>query len=237
LAAGRPNGLVLIGLSAVAGSTDALSYLGLNQVFPANMTGNTVLLGVGLSTGDYQRAGRSAVALGAFVVGAALAGLLTADYTWRRLLTVGTVCELALLAAACGWWLSAGADLTSGSQHGLIALVATAMGVQSATVSRLDVGVSTTFITGTWTEVSLWASALVRGDKSAAHPDARGRHARQASVLLTYLCAAVLGGYVSDVAGPPAIGIPLGLLAVVAAVRSGARLREAARWPGPARTT
>lgn len=136
------------------------------------------------------------------------------------------MCELAFLAAACGWWLAVGAEPPTGPQHGLIALVATAMGVQSATVSRLEVGVSTTFITGTWTQVSLWASALARRDKRAAEPDVRRRHARQTFVLLTYVCAALLAGYVADVSGPPAIGIPLGLLAVVALARSGARVRR-----------
>ncbi len=36
-------------LAVVAAATDALSYLGLGKVFPANMTGNTVLLGIGIA--------------------------------------------------------------------------------------------------------------------------------------------------------------------------------------------
>jgi uncharacterized membrane protein YoaK (UPF0700 family) len=39
------NGL-LLALAFAAGYIDALSYLGLSRVFTANMTGNTVLLGI-----------------------------------------------------------------------------------------------------------------------------------------------------------------------------------------------
>lgn len=223
---GRPSELVLVGLTAVAASTDALSYIGLNEVFPANMTGNTVLLGVGLSTGDFARAGRSAVALGAFLVGALVAGLLTAGRPRRQVVTVGTVVELAMLGSAFGWWLALGSAPSSAPEHGLIALVATAMGVQSATVRRLGLGVSTTYITGTWTQVSMWASSLVRrhAEDSRGTPDSAASHARQSLVVVTYLCAAVLAGYVSHVAGPPAVAIPLGVLAIVALARVTARL-------------
>ena len=39
-------------LTAAAGSTDAISYLGLGRVFTANMTGNLVLLGVAIGQGQ-----------------------------------------------------------------------------------------------------------------------------------------------------------------------------------------
>ena len=41
---------MLLGLTVVAACADAISYLGLGHVFPANMTGNTVLLDVPVST-------------------------------------------------------------------------------------------------------------------------------------------------------------------------------------------
>lgn len=51
-------------LAVVAAATDALSYLGLGKVFPANMTGNTVLLGIGIAEGDWGAALHSVCALG-----------------------------------------------------------------------------------------------------------------------------------------------------------------------------
>src|SRR5688572_19358542 len=46
-----PLPLVLIVLSAVTGLVDAVSVLGLGQVFVANMTGNTVFLGFAVGGG------------------------------------------------------------------------------------------------------------------------------------------------------------------------------------------
>ena len=64
----------LLLLTVVSACMDAISYLGLGHVFPANMTGNTVLLGIGLATGDHTGALRSATALVAFLVGASSIG-------------------------------------------------------------------------------------------------------------------------------------------------------------------
>ncbi|HET6876209.1 MAG TPA: YoaK family protein [Jatrophihabitans sp.] len=209
---------MLIALTAVAAGTDAISYLGFGSVFPANMTGNTVLLGIGLASGDYGGAARSLVALGAFVLGAMAVGLALVGRPWRSMIAAASGVELVLLAATCGWWLAAG-NGSSDAVYGMIALVSTAMGVQSATVSGLDVGVSTTYITGTWTSVSTWAASLVR-PAARTSPSASGatdRHARRAAVLVTYFCAALAAGFLEHGVGAPAIALPLGVLAVVAA--------------------
>lgn len=210
----RSTDAMLLALTAVAASTDAISYLGLGMVFPANMTGNTVLLGIGIAGGDYAGAGRSAVALGAFVLGAALAGAVHVGQPDARVFARGLLAELALVAAAAGWWLSAGDQPSFATEHGLIALLSAAMGVQSATVTRLDVGVSTTFITGTWTTVSSWAASLLRARRREPGPDGAQpqRHARQVLVLVVYFGAALGAGYLQRVAGAQAIVVPLGLL-------------------------
>lgn len=44
--------LLLLGLTWSAGFLDAISFLGLGNVFTANMTGNTILLGIALGRGD-----------------------------------------------------------------------------------------------------------------------------------------------------------------------------------------
>ena len=54
---GRESMLLL--LTLVAASVDAISYLGLGHVFTAMMTGNTVLLGLALAQGEV--AGSSAI--------------------------------------------------------------------------------------------------------------------------------------------------------------------------------
>jgi uncharacterized membrane protein YoaK (UPF0700 family) len=60
---------LLLSLAGAAGCIDALSYLGLGQVFTANMTGNTVLLGVALCRARWWAVARSGAALVGFLTG------------------------------------------------------------------------------------------------------------------------------------------------------------------------
>jgi uncharacterized membrane protein YoaK (UPF0700 family)/uncharacterized protein YndB with AHSA1/START domain len=208
----RPSDLVLLALTAVAAAADAVTYLSLDKVFPANMTGNTVLLAVGVAGLEKAKTLHCLVALGGFVAGALVAGLFSAGLPWRPALRRGTALEVAVLGAAFGWWLSL-ADPTAAA-YGLIPLVAFAMGVQSATISRLGVGVSTTYITGTWTRVSSWAASRIR--RPVEQPR---RHERQALVLVVYFGGALLAGYVQHLSLRLAIAVPFGLLVGTALAR------------------
>ncbi len=62
--------LLVLGLTWSAGFVDAISFLGLGSVFTANMTGNTMLLGIALGRGDLPGALRSLIALAGFCLGA-----------------------------------------------------------------------------------------------------------------------------------------------------------------------
>jgi uncharacterized membrane protein YoaK (UPF0700 family) len=63
---------LLLLLTCAAGYVDAIGYRGLDRVFTANMTGNTVLLGLALVEADSQATLRSGLALAGFLVGSAL---------------------------------------------------------------------------------------------------------------------------------------------------------------------
>lgn len=215
--------MALLLLSAVAAAVDALSYLGLGHVFPANMTGNTVLLGVGLATGDPGAAGRSALALGAYVVAAAGAGALLPDRGWSRRLATALTVELGLLVAGAGCWIAAGPRPAGVTRLVLVVLAGLAMGTQSAAVARLGVpGVSTTYITGTWTALS---SGF--GRRTAGLPDRPpGRDlARQFGVVAVYAAGALVAGLAFRAGHATATLIPVGLL-VVAAVTGGTLARR-----------
>src|SRR6185312_10253731 len=115
LPAGLADGLPLLLLTVVSACMDAISYLGLGRVFPANMTGNTVLLGIGMATGDAGAAARSATALGAFVLGAAAVGAATPGGPSARTFRTVLIGEVVMVAALCGWWVGAGIDLPDGA--------------------------------------------------------------------------------------------------------------------------
>jgi uncharacterized membrane protein YoaK (UPF0700 family) len=210
------RGTIVLGLTLVAGCTDAISYLGLGRVFTANMTGNTVLLGLAVAQRDAGAAARSASALGGFVLGAVVVGL--APEQRRRSVTGGLVIELGLLAALLGWWSATGSTPRGATQDGLIALAGTAMGVQSAAVARLGVpGVATTYITGTWTGISAGVANWLRRRPSDASPGDQAHRGLQVTVVAVYLGGAIAGGFAQDGWGPAAASIPLGVLAVVVA--------------------
>ena len=207
----RATTAVLLVLAAAAGSTDAISYLGLGKVFPANMTGNTVLLGIGVASMDHPAAARSAVALAGFLAGAVAAAFGLGSASGRRLLVRGLTGELAVLAGTFVLWAAIGGQPAGTARYWLIVLVSLAMGAQSATVSSLDVGVSTTFITGTWTALCRHLGSRLRGTAGSAAADRPGR---RVLVLASYLGAALAAGYAEQAFGALAAAIPPALIAV-----------------------
>jgi uncharacterized membrane protein YoaK (UPF0700 family) len=187
----------LIPLALAAGCVDAVSYLRLGEVFTANMTGNTVLMGIALAQGHGAAFARSATALGGFCAGVA-AGRLP------RRAVPGLAGEAALLLglAALGAWVL--------HVHvPLIALSGAAMGLQTATARRhgeLE-GVKVTYITGTVTTLVLRAPRI----------------GAPGAVWAVYACGGVAGALLQDVLHLWAFALPAGaaLLSAALAWQSG----------------
>ncbi|HLH68819.1 MAG TPA: YoaK family protein [Candidatus Dormibacteraeota bacterium] len=161
------RGARLLTLTAIAGWVDALSFLGLGRVFTGNMTGNTVLLGLALAQARGAEVERSAIALGGFVLGAAvgsrLAGWGGPPGGWPARVTLTLAAELAVLATFAALW-SWGTQPPPAKLDVLVALAAVGMGLQSVAVRRLGIpGVTTTVVTSILAE-------LVADVASLAHP-------------------------------------------------------------------
>jgi uncharacterized membrane protein YoaK (UPF0700 family) len=222
---GRDAMLVL--LSLAAGCVDAVSYLGLNNVFTANMTGNTVLLGLAIGQAKPQAALRSGVALAGFVVGVAAGAAIVErgreDVAWPSVVTAALALECVVLVAFAVGWRLAGA-LPGEAVYSLIALSAFAMGVQSAAVSRLGVAsVSTTYITGTLTSLMRRLVGRVRstssstaGDSTHESPSARDLELPP-YVWFASGVGAVIGGAAELWWESAAILLPLAIVTVVVA--------------------
>lgn len=185
---------LLLLLASVAGAVDAVSYLKLGRVFTANMTGNTVLLGLAIGQAESQAAVRSSLALGGFLAGVAL-GTRTAtrgrqDGVWPPAVTRTLMWEGVLLVAiAVGWYLVGDLGSYQAATSALITLSALAMGVQSAVGRYLNIsGIATTYITGTLTSL---IAGLVAG--------ARGMPATQASPK--QLASTIDSGYLAPSVG------------------------------------
>ncbi len=217
--------MILI-LAWAAGSLDAIGYLGLGHVFTANMTGNTVLLGLALGQEQGVAALRSVVALGGFALGVTTGvTIMSKDgerLDWPPSVTTALFLEGIVLAIFSVAW-----HALSVSQwlYALIALSAVAMGIQSAAVRRLKVpGIATTYITGTLTSFVSGVTSRTRhaGAASArcaaSSPEMNWEHrvGLQAAVFMTYVLAAVLSGYAQTRAPSVATISPVVAVLVVA---------------------
>src|SRR5712671_1441099 len=77
-AAEKTIAYALLGMTAVTGLVDAVSFLSLGRVFTANMTGNIVLLAFATAHVPGLSIARSSTALLSFLVGAILGGRIMA---------------------------------------------------------------------------------------------------------------------------------------------------------------
>ncbi|MEV7013709.1 YoaK family protein [Streptosporangium sp. NPDC051022] len=148
---------LLIMLTVTTGLVDAVSFLGLNRVFVANMTGNVMFVGFALAGDRELSVWASLLALAAFVTGAWSTGRLA---RWmrdvRREFTALTIMHAILVAVALLVVWSAGYRET-GAQVALIGLLGYGMGLQNAAAHRLAVPdlVTITVLTSTLTRLAV----------------------------------------------------------------------------------
>ncbi|MEE2569070.1 YoaK family protein [Pseudarthrobacter sp. J64] len=201
--------ILMMALTLVTGVVDAVGYLGLDHIFTGNMTGNVVILAMALAGAANLPTLGPLVALGAFLLGAAVAGstLQSSPKGWNRRVTL-------LLTAGC--IALTGTAATSlivedvGRQSiGVIvaAVIAMHMGSQALIARHLGVrDMTTVVITSTMT--SLAGESLV---------------GKQRPRLLNRRLGAVLAMFAGAAIGVPLLqihlSVPIGLgIAITAAV-------------------
>lgn len=201
---------LLLGLALASGMVDAASYLGLGRVFTANMTGNTVLLGVAAATGSGRDAARAASALAGFCAGVAIGvALVRRDAsTWPHSARRALWFELVALAGLLVAWSLHGVGTL---RYPLIAISAVAMGTQSASVRAAHPGgVATTYVTGTLTNAIARVIERPRtvGGSGAALPG---------GIWLLYAVGAVAGAFAEKAWHAGALAVPAAIVCVVGA--------------------
>jgi uncharacterized membrane protein YoaK (UPF0700 family) len=179
----------LLGMTAVTGLVDAVSFLSLGRVFTANMTGNIVLLAFATAHVSGLSIARSLTALLAFLVGATLGGRVMARANadaQTRFVAQAFLLEVAFLFAASFCGIGYRADLLEDSFQPfvLIALTALAMGTRNAAVRKLAIpDLTTTVLTLTITGIG--------ADSSLANGNNPRLARRVASVAAMFLGAAL----------------------------------------------
>jgi uncharacterized membrane protein YoaK (UPF0700 family) len=181
---------LLLGMTAVTGIVDAVTFLALGHVFTANMTGNILFLGFAIGGAAGLSVSGSLLALICFAVGAILGGWMTrkmipkdSGATLAHALVIETV--FFFFAAAVSIGFTAPYADQKQQVFSVIALTAVAMGLRNSVVRKLAIPDLTTTVL-TLTIAGLAAdSSLAGGDNP--------RWQRRATAILAILAGAAAG--------------------------------------------
>lgn len=191
---------LLLALAAIAGYVDAAGFVLFDNVFVANMTGNSVMLGIAAVTGRTDTTLRAMLALGGFLVGSAIGTLLTdrarrtgATDPWPVSVTEAIVVEAAVLGCAAVTW--AGGIAGPGV---LVTMLGAAMGLQSAAARKLAVpAVSTVVLTSTLTA---FVARVIRHLRHIGAPQPPVVELHKSAAVLFGVWLAYVGGAAAGVA-------------------------------------
>ncbi|TGD86897.1 DUF1275 domain-containing protein [Mycolicibacterium sp. CH28] len=144
----------MLALTFVTGLLDAVGYLALDRVFTGNMTGNVVILGMGMAGEDQLPVAGPLVALCAYVVGAAVVGRLLQRRRqgWEPVVTAVFATSAVVLAAVAAVLTTVEVSGRAPIGVGVAATLAALMGAQAATARMLAVAdITTVVVTSTLT--------------------------------------------------------------------------------------
>jgi uncharacterized membrane protein YoaK (UPF0700 family) len=215
--------VVILALSAAAGTIDAIAYFELGRIFVANMTGNTVL-GAGLIlAGKWTEAGRHLVTVVTFLLGIIGARSVVArstppqpgslPYRWR---------VAACLITSAGF-VMASTVLASRLHGALVPLLAFCLGAQNTVLTRWGPATfKTSFITG---DLEKLGESVAQFGKRRAGPGATPRFqaAISGAIWLCYFLGAAAGAGLAREFHVNAFSLPaLILVGAAALVATGA---------------
>ena len=210
--------MVALLLTFSAGCVDVIGYLALYHAFTAHMTGETVHLAHNIFQERWFQVIKAGGVIAAFLAGS-IAGRVVIEFGARR--RIRSIASATLLAEAA---LIAGVIPLAARPHishslglGLLAMLAFAMGLQTATLTRIgSLTVHTTFVTGMLNKLAQLLSQAVfltydnsRGKNETDH---RRRVLREArfitSIWLLYWMGAVTGVWLDTSWGLRSLVVP-----------------------------
>ncbi|MFP3459924.1 YoaK family protein [Arthrobacter globiformis] len=206
--------MLMMALTLVTGVVDAVGYLGLDRVFTGNMTGNVVILAMALAGAANLPTLGPLVALGAFLLGAAVAGftLQSSPKGWNRRVTL-------LLTAGCIALTGTAAISLSVEDVGhqsirviVAALIAMHMGSQALIARHLGVRDMTTVVI-TSTITSLAGESLVGKQRPRLLN-------RRLGAVLAMFAGAAIGVLLLQIHLSVPIGLGIAITAAVTALGS-----------------
>jgi uncharacterized membrane protein YoaK (UPF0700 family) len=204
-------------LTTVAGFVDAVGYIALFQVFTANMSGNSIHIGMYLSQRDWPNLLRPFCAVASYVAGMLLTRVaiqIAGRTGFTRIASFTFALEALLLLsfarATPKMHLGELVQLHSPAYFAFVAMLSFTMGVQTATLTNFGaLNVYTTFVTGTLTKLTesatralfwMWDGLRQTSISHIVRDAAQQRDVRQSLMLalvwLAYVVGAALGALV-----------------------------------------
>ena len=189
------NAVALV-LSFAAGCVDAIGYVAIYKIFAANMTGNTVQLARTSVQTDLAEAAKAAAVLAAFLLGSLIGRSIIEIGSRTKVRSIASatlLLEAALIAAVVP--LGGSHPDRSGAVLGLFALLAAAMGIQTATLTGIGpLTVHTTFVTGMVNKTAQLISRIMFRAydlRRSASANAAGRRDQKDEVEMTLFLSGV----------------------------------------------
>jgi uncharacterized membrane protein YoaK (UPF0700 family) len=216
----RIKAAVALSLAFVAGCVDIIGYLSFGHVFTAHLTGTTVHLGEQFMHAAWRDAAESCALIVTFVVGSII-GRAAIEVGSRR--HFRSVANATFMLEA---FLIATAVASSHHEVASLVLLAGAMGVQTATLTRVgSLTIHTTFVTGMLNKIAqLFSHAsfltydVSRGKEGAA--SSRRKVLLEArfifGVWFMYATGALIGTWMRVRWGVPALVLPAVLVSFMA---------------------
>jgi uncharacterized membrane protein YoaK (UPF0700 family) len=216
-----------VGLAFMAGYVDALGFVALAGLFTAHVTGNFILIGAGLANPDHPSVLLKLLAFPAFVLGVALARILTlaAERRQAAALRPALLLELVLLLGFMG------AGIAAEPLHGRPGMLAVAAGFLGAAAMGVHSGVSklllghlapTSMMTGNVTQIVIDLVDLLRG---VHDPGQDARFAKFVWPLAAFAAGCIAAAFGFRWFGFAALALPsLILLGLMLSIRPGVLL-------------
>lgn len=234
----RAKSAIALGLTFAAGVVDIVAYITVFHLFVAHMTGNTVHLGHYLVIGNWNQVAKTATTIVAFMVGSIIGRSIIeagARRNIKRVATITLLVEASLILIAV--WITppdvAHRPQNLGGICWILALLASAMGIQTATLTRIGaLTIHTTFVTGMLNKLAqsisqwlfwmhdVWGQRPGWGD--FLHSCTQNASARTAlfmsGIWMCYALGSLVGTWLSLQWSIRSLYLPAGLLGVAAAV-------------------
>ena len=220
-----PKLFVALILTFVSGLVDIIGYLGIYHFFTAHLTGTTVQLGRGLASRNWMHASLAAAIVGAFFAASVLARALieiASRRHFRRIASITLIIEAVCLVAVAVEHFS-----SRGKPYWSIAVLAAAMGIQTATLTGIGpLTIHTTFVTGMLNKLGQLSSHIGFRAYDLRHRNSANleMHCNQkrdvqmalflVAIWLFYVAGAILGTWSFFSWGLRALFIAVGLLAL-----------------------